>query len=519
MKINKVIIFFVFFLFTTSNFELYSKVKLNNAQKQLQDSLKKELNLKKAEFKETDAGYKYILLETKQKHKIIADSMGNIIFPIESTIMCNKIEHIKPGKYFDWSCSPSIKDPYKYGTFKAEAISDDNTTIYFVDFNGTIINSYQGNKIKFQEKDPLCIVEVTNYGRKQHGLMTCNGIEVLSAHYNAINLNSYGAILEQTDRWGCNRTGALIFNPQKEIIPCKFYKVNYSNNEWQVQPHRIDKMTSYNANNIYDCDFQDQGQVLFEMGRFNDVIEYYSNNIPTDTLSYLYDGISRFHYANNLYNDIITQLNIASPTKPILINEELDLKTQLLNAYHLLESANISLGIYSNSLNPIYFPIANDYVSKGYDKMVEIEVKYDSFNKLIIEYNKRHKEYKAKLARQEAERKKRQENQNNSSNNNNRGSNTRKGSDNNNVNQGTPPQKQNSGNRGRNSQNNQNNNSKKTGNSNSKNIIKKETPKVAPKKSTTTPRKEQKKSNTTAPTKKASQKASPQKQAKIAPQN
>lgn len=398
----------ILFLALMSCQGLYAKIKLTDSQKQLEKSLKKELNLKKAEFKETDSGYKYIILETKEKNKQIADSMGKIIFPTEPTVLCEKIEYLNPGKPVDWSCNSSTMNPYKYGSFKVETISGNKQTVYFVDLDGNIISSFRGDKIKFQEKDSLSIVEVTNNHVTRYGLMSVNGVEVLPPDYNYINLKSCGAILTKTDSWGCSREGALIFNPQKEFIPCKFFKVNYGYNEWYVQPHRIDKMVSYNKNVVYDCEFHDKGQLLFEQGRYSDVIEYYKTNISTDSISYLYVGISKYYCANNSFDNIMNKVNTPSPTYLIQLNDELKLKEQLLKSYQQLKDAITQLDIYLSGQNPTYFLTANDYISMINDAMVGVEVKYGNFNKLVHEHNDRYHEIKAKRDREEAERIKKQ---------------------------------------------------------------------------------------------------------------
>ncbi len=398
----------ILFLALMSCQGLYAKIKLTESQKQLEKSLKKELNLKVAEFKETDSGYKYIILETKEKNKLIADSMGKIIFPIDKTILCKKIEYLKPGTFFDWTCSPLIKDLYKYGSFKAETEIGNKQVVYYIDFDGNVINAYRGDKIKFQDKDSLSIVEVVNNGCAIYGLMTYNGIEVLPTDYNTINLNSHGAILSKTDGWGGSREGALIFNSQKEFIPCKFFKVNYEYNEWSVQPHRIDKLVLYAKNVVYDCEFHDNGQILFEQGRYNDVIEYYKTNISTDSISYLYVGISKYHCANSLFNSVINKINTPSPTKPIQLNEELKLKEQLLKTYQQLKGAIAQLNIYLSGQASIYFLTANDYISMTNDVMVEIEVKYDNFRELVQAHNERYHKIKAKRDREESERIKKQ---------------------------------------------------------------------------------------------------------------
>lgn len=370
-------------------FKAYANNRQNDAHIQLEKSLTKELNLKNIEFKETELGHKYILLETQTRHKILADSIGNIIFPTDTVTLCTKIEYIKPGYFFDWPLNEGIKNPLKYGSFKATAEKNKKLAISFIDINGTTLSSYIGSIIELYPKDStLCILKNTTNNISKYGLITINGIELLAPIYDEIEINSNGAIVSLIDSCNCKRKGALMFGKQNGFIPCNFHNVAYNKKlGWCVQPSHMDNLIAFNADSTYNCDKNNEGQILFERGKYQEVIDFYTYSNTTDSLSSFYISISRYKIAYKNYCNILDIIFNANPQKPILYEDEISIKESLFSIIQELNSSNELL--QSQNLPKIFSNLYSYYTDQINNLIKDVNIKTKDLKKIIASHNNR----------------------------------------------------------------------------------------------------------------------------------
>lgn len=307
--------------------------EIEKQHKELIKRLKKEHPLKRVEVKIENDGFWYFLLTGKNKMFGVANQEGKIIIPTQNTSVT----------YFPAEPKGIVKTPIteKYFIKAGFAYSYENTKPFFLTFksdygivalDGTVIK----DKIKQVRKIPGYWIisdsyEKMTYSRDRNqdtpfmflgrnlGVVKGDGKLLVAPEYDEISLGGIyesknAAKLEELvkiqlceyskkNKDGVTVTGGVTLNGILPALPCIFNGVTidkkYVSGQgmkyiWLVKQTELGSFEEYTEESD-SPKYRDKGEELFEQGKYNDVIEYYSHAGIAQPWSKFYSGVSLFH--------------------------------------------------------------------------------------------------------------------------------------------------------------------------------------------------------------------------------
>ena len=262
-----------------------AKQKISKKEKVILKSLKKQYELEDAEFVRVEPDFKFIRLELKDHTLMAADSTGNLLFP-KSAVNSNSFHSIV--------CYQNREVGAGY-VFQINRNTGNNVLTEFYNQDGKLINVVAGTT-KRATAD-FYIVTAAN-GLK--GVVSQTGCEIIPEEYSTISIRSNGICMLTQEYDGLLLHGGLsLTNREIENVPCRFNSVQWDERArcWMVKVHSFNDIEPFNSTMDYDTTFKDEGQRLYELGRYEDVRRYYEVENTTAPWRQFFVGASFYHEA------------------------------------------------------------------------------------------------------------------------------------------------------------------------------------------------------------------------------
>lgn len=200
------------------------------------------------------------------------------------------------------------------------------------------------------------------------GFYTYDGEEIFPQEFNRFYIEKSGLVNsikreeDGTYRYG----GRLLGNPLGElIIPAVFQDVTYdkSENKIKARIHRADDYEEYNPAKTYTVSYKDEGEKLFDQGKYKDVITYYEGVGLGAVWGYYYMGLA----AANIAKDEQAKMDRCLNTLKSSTNYYLPIEHPERYKYDV---GTIS-GMYTSASGYLFQYISSDKVAKDDPTMLK----------------------------------------------------------------------------------------------------------------------------------------------------
>lgn len=291
-----------------------AKNDLTKQEKTIVKALKKQYKLESVEIARPYEGLVYYELITKDFRHMIADATGVVIVPrskMEKDAYRNSIRFVKghakgyasfreKGRNARTVCAYYPGNETVFLTCKS--IGGGSNEYEFYSTAGELLATFDGT-ISESTSAPVYICKDM---MGSYGLLTMDGRTLLPNDYTSIEIRADGICWLTQMHDGLERVGGVCISHMTETsVPCIFNAVDYSQSEkcWKVQVHELDSMLVYDEDKQYDTSFLDEGQRLFEEGRYDEARRYYTLTGDKAKWADFYIGATYFFSAQRLYED------------------------------------------------------------------------------------------------------------------------------------------------------------------------------------------------------------------------